>query len=67
MLKGSKSILKKVNYLHIELNQSRYSLGQLVKVLSDNEIEIELIDLRVFEKIDSQVKSADLFLKLKNY
>ena len=66
VLKGAKSVLKKVNYLHIELNQCKYTVGELFKLISDNDIKVEMIDIRVFEKIGGHVKSADLFLKLNN-
>jgi len=64
VLLGSKSVLRKVGYLHIELNQAEYAIGDLFNLLQYNGMKIELIDIRVFHKSQGHIKSADLFLKL---
>jgi FkbM family methyltransferase len=67
VLIGSKSILSKVHYLHIELNQSNYTIGDMFKLLETHERSIQLVDIRVFEKFNGQIKSADMFLKINDF
>lgn len=66
VLRGAQETLKKVKYLHIELNQSEYSLGEMFSLIYNFSRKIEIIDIRVFKKTKGQIESADLLLKLSN-
>jgi hypothetical protein len=39
----------------------------MFKLLETHERSIKLVDIRVFEKFNGQIKSADMFLKINDF